>query len=71
MKPWIHICKNCEYFAEGSCVNCDSPGDIRHKNPDDVCDGGGAGSDFFGFKPRDISDEHLRYEIAHNWIGKD
>lgn len=77
MKPWIHICKNCEYFGideengRGFCVNCDSPGDIRDKEPDDVCDGGGCGSDFFGFKPRDISDEHLRYEIAHNWIGKD
>lgn len=71
MKPWIHICKNCSYFYDGACVNCDSPSDIRDKLPDDVCDGGGAGSDFFGFKPRDISDEHLRYEIAHNWIGKD
>lgn len=61
MKPWIHICKNCEYFAEGDngtiCVNCDSPGDIRPKNPDDVCDGGGAGSDFFGFKPKDVDGE--------------
>lgn len=71
MKPWIHICKNCSYFYDGACVNCDSPSDIRDKKPDDVCDGGGAGSDFFGFKPRDISDEHLRYEIANNWIGKD
>ena len=76
MKPWIHICKNCSYFHlngedKGSCYNCDSPSDIRDKKPDDVCDGGGAGSDFFGFKPRDISDEHLRYEIAHNWIGRD
>lgn len=71
MKPWIHICKNCSYFYDGACVNCDSPSDIRDKKPDDVCDGGGAGSDFFGFKPRDISDENLRYEIAHNWIGRD
>lgn len=76
MKPWIHICKNCWYFHlegkdKGKCYNCDCPGDVRRKNPDDICDGGGAGSDFFGFKPRDISDEHLRYEIAHNWIGKD
>ena len=57
MKPWIHICKNCEYFGDGVCVNCDSPSDIRHKKPDDVCDGGGSGSDFFGFKPRDLAGE--------------
>ena len=51
-----HICANCWWFVftgttNGICTNCDSPGDIRIKNPDDVCDGGGIGADDFGFVP--------------------
>lgn len=48
-----HICKNCEYFDSGYCLNCDSPSDIRYKLPDDVCDGGGRGADDYGFRPNE------------------
>ena len=55
-KPLLHICGNCWYFSckdlnYGICVNCDSPGDIRKKKPNDICDGGGLGADDFGFRP--------------------
>ena len=53
MKPHEHYCKNCWFYMHGCCVNCDSPGDIRVKNPDEVCDGGGAGSEHYGFVPRE------------------
>ena len=51
-----HICANCWYFElmginNGICTNCDSPGDIRAKSFDEVCDGGGIGADKFGFIP--------------------
>lgn len=51
-----HVCANCWYYADkglntGICLNCDSPGDIRQKKPNDVCDGGGQGADDFGFIP--------------------
>ena len=55
-KPLEHICANCWYYVgkglnSGICVNCDSPSDIRRKEPCDVCDGGGLGADDFGFRP--------------------
>ena len=51
-----HICANCWYFElvginSGVCTNCDSPGDIRAKCSDEVCDGGGLGAEDFGFRP--------------------
>ena len=51
-----HVCANCWYYAPvglniGNCMNCDSPGDIRAKTSDQVCDGGGIGADEFGFRP--------------------
>ena len=51
-----HVCENCWYYVGkgsniGICVNCDSPSDIRAKKPCDVCDGGGIGADYFGFRP--------------------
>ena len=57
MKPYAHYCKNCWFYLCGCCVNCGSPGDIRFKNPDDVCDGGGAGSDYYGFVPSEDKKE--------------
>ena len=56
MKHLEHICKNCWYFEllsinNGICTNCDSPGDIRGKSSNEVCDGGGLGAEHFGFRP--------------------
>ena len=58
MKHYLHYCSYCWYFIRkgpniGVCVNCDSPGSVRTKHADDVCDGGGDGSDYYGFVPRD------------------
>ena len=58
MKHYLHYCLYCRYFVRkgpniGICVNCDSPGDIRIKIPDEVCDGGGAGSEYYGFVPKE------------------
>lgn len=52
-KPYKHICKNCYYYSEEdkTCLNCDSPSDIRKKEPEDICDGGGTGAENFGFTP--------------------
>ena len=66
MKPWIHICKNCWYFHlegkdKGKCYNCDCPGDVRRKNPDDICDGGGCGANDYGFAPKDQIDRYGVY----------
>lgn len=57
-KPYAHICANCFFFAHdvGLCVNCDSPGDVRKKMAEDVCDGGGCGADYCGFKPKEKED---------------
>ena len=53
-KPYKHICKNCYYYSEEdkTCLNCDSPSDIRKKEPKDICDGGGTGAENFGFTPK-------------------
>ena len=55
-KPLLHICANCWFYVGsgsniGVCVNCDNPRYIRHKQPHDICDGGGLGADDFGFMP--------------------
>ena len=51
LKPYKHICRLCDFYYDGKCFNCDSPGDVRKKEPEDICDGGGAGSEYYGFKP--------------------
>ena len=56
MKPYKHICKNCWYYKYGECLNRVYHGEIRRKEPDDVCDGGGIGTDSYGFKPKDVDD---------------
>ena len=47
----LMICRNCYYYENGLCLNCDSPSDIREKKEDDMCDGGGLGADLF--KPKE------------------
>ena len=56
MKPYKHICKNCWYFKDGNCLNCVYRVGPREKKPDDICDGGGIGTDGYGFKPMDVDD---------------
>ena len=56
MKPYKHICKNCWYFKDGKCLNCVYSVGPREKQPDDICDGGGIGTDSYGFKPMDNDD---------------
>lgn len=47
----LMICKNCYYYEDGLCLNCDSPSDIRTKKEDDMCDGGCVGAE--PFKPKE------------------
>lgn len=46
----LRICRNCWYYEDGFCLNCDSPSDIREKKEDDICDGGGLGAEPFKSK---------------------